>query len=80
MSVDLDILCDIYAVMKEYVPQKDRQAASDNVMSVLVDCLGDVDLKEFSSIDSYTKHSFDDYVGNDSEDDDSDGYDYDDND
>lgn len=64
MTIDVDVLAEVYSVLKQYIPQKDRQEASDNIMSILVDLLGDKDLKEFSGTDAYTKRSFDEYAGN----------------
>ena len=32
-------------------------------MSILVDSVGDSELKDFSGFDSYTKKSFEEYVG-----------------
>jgi hypothetical protein len=68
MSIDIDVVTETYSILKQYIPQKDRQEASDNLMSVLVDLLGDKELKEFSGVDSYTKRSFDEYAGNYEED------------
>ena len=70
MTIDVDVLTEVYSILKQYIPSKDRQEASDNLMSILVDLLGDKELKEFSGIDSYTKRSFDEYAGNYEEDDD----------
>lgn len=64
MTIDVSLLSEVYSTLKQYIPQKDRQEASDNIMSVLVDLLSDEDLKEFSSTDNYTKRSFDEYAGN----------------
>ena len=69
MTIDVDVLTEVYSVLKQYIPSKDRQEASDNLMSILVDLLGDKELKEFSGIDNYTKRSFDEYAGNYEEDD-----------
>lgn len=64
MTIDVDVLTEVYSVLKQYIPQKDRQEASDNLMSILVDLLGDKELSEFSETDAYTKRSFDEYAGN----------------
>lgn len=61
MTTDINILEEIYQTLKQYIPQKDRQEASDTLMSILVDYLNDKELKEFSGIDSYTKRSFEEY-------------------
>ena len=63
MTIDVNVLSEVYSILKQYVPQKDRQEASDNIMSVLVDLLNDEELKEFSATDSYTKRSFEEYAG-----------------
>lgn len=80
MSLDIDVLSEAYTVLKEYIPTKDRQAAADNLMSVLVDVLNDNELKEFGGTDSYTKRSMEEYVDFDDDEDDvdEDDYDYDD--
>jgi len=51
MSIDLDVLIETYTILKQYIPQKDRQEAADNLMSVLVDLLSDDQLREFGATD-----------------------------
>lgn len=63
MTIDVDVLSEAYSTLKQYIPQKDRQEASDNLMSILVDLLGDKELKEFSGTDQYTKRSYTEYAG-----------------
>ena len=63
MSIDVEILSEAYQTLKQYIPQKDRQEASDNLMSILVDILGDRELKEFGGTDAYTKRSLEEYAG-----------------
>ena len=63
MSIDVEILSETYQTLKQYIPQKDRQEASDNLMSILVDVLGDNELKEFGGTDAYTKRSLVEYAG-----------------
>lgn len=67
--MNIDILSETYQTLKQYIPQKDRQEASDNLMSILVDYLEDKDLKEFGGTDSYTKRSLEEYVQDEDEDD-----------
>jgi len=62
MSIDLDGLSEVYQTLKQYIPQKDRQEASDNLMGILVDILGDVELAEFGGIDAYTKRSIQEFA------------------
>ncbi len=75
MTIDVDVLSEVYSTLKQYIPQKDRQEATDNLMSILVDLLGDKELKEFSGTDAYTKRSFDEYAGNYEQDEDDEDYD-----
>lgn len=62
MSIDVDVLTEAYTIMKEYIPSKERQAASDNLMSMLADSLSERELREFGGTDSYTKRSLEEYV------------------
>lgn len=79
MSLDIEVLSEAYVILKEYIPTKDRQAAADNLLSVLVDVLSDKELKEFGGTDSYTKRSIEEYVEfDDADDEDEDDYSYDD--
>jgi hypothetical protein len=67
--MNIDVLSEAYQTLKQYIPQKDRQEASDNLMSILVDYLEDAELKEFGGTDSYTKRSLEEYVGEDEDED-----------
>ena len=67
MTIDSELLSEVYSTLKQYIPQKDRQEASDNLMSILVDYLGDKELKEFGGTDSYTKRSLEEYAGGEDE-------------
>ncbi len=69
MTIDVDVLSETYTILKQYIPQKDRQEAADNLMSVLVDMLNDHDLKDFSTTDSSTKSAFREYDSSDGEED-----------
>lgn len=68
MSIDVEVLIETYTVLKEYVPVKERQAASDTLMSILADNLSEKELKEFGGIDGYTRRSLDEYVDDDEDD------------
>ena len=68
MSIDVDVLSEAYTILKQYIPQKDRQEAADNLMSVMVDMLSDHDLKEFGTTDSFTKSALKEYNSADEED------------
>ena len=68
MTIDTELLGEVYSTLKQYIPQKDRQEASDNLMSILVDILGDKELKEFGGTDQYTKKSYQEYAGDEDDD------------
>jgi hypothetical protein len=68
MSVELEVLSETYTILKQYIPQKDRQEAADSLMSVMVDLLSDDELKEFSGTDSSLSRAYKEYAS-DSEDD-----------
>jgi DNA-binding transcriptional regulator GbsR (MarR family) len=63
MSIEVDVLSETYTVLKQYIPAKDRQEAADNLMSILVDLLGDIELKEFSGTDGNLKKALKEYAG-----------------
>lgn len=65
MSIEIETLTEMYTILKQYIPAKDRQESADNLMSVMVDLLGDQDLKELSAVDSYLLRAFKEYVDSD---------------
>ena len=73
MTIDVEVLSELYTIMKQYVPQKDRQECADNLMSVMVDMLGDKELKDFGTTDSTLKRSLKEYADEDDGYDDEDG-------
>ena len=68
MTIDVDILSELYTIMKQYVPAKDRQECADNLMSIMVDMLGDQELKEFGGTDSALKRALKEYSADDDDD------------
>lgn len=62
MSIDVEVLVELYTTMKSYVPTKDRQECADNLMSVMVDMLSDEELKEFSATDAVLARALKEYV------------------
>jgi hypothetical protein len=62
MSIEVDVLAETYTILKQYIPQKDRQEAADNLMSVMVDMLNDIDLQEFGNTDGSLKKALKEYV------------------
>ena len=69
MSIDIEVLSESYTILKQYIPQKDRQEAADNVMSILVDLLSDIELKEFSATDAPLSRAYKEYAADPDEDD-----------
>lgn len=68
MSIEIDVLSETYTILKQYIPQKDRQEAADHLMSVVVDLLSDGELKDFSATDSNLTRAFKEYAGDVEED------------
>jgi hypothetical protein len=63
MSIEVDVLSELYTIMKQYVPAKDRQECADNIMSVMTDYLNDLDVREFGGTDAALKRALKEYVG-----------------
>jgi hypothetical protein len=70
MNIDVEVLSELYTIMKQYVPSKDRQECADNLMSVMVDMLGDQELKEFGGTDATLKKALKEYTSDDEDHDD----------
>jgi uncharacterized protein YecT (DUF1311 family) len=68
MSIEIDVLSEVYTILKQHIPQKDRQEAADSLMSVMVDLLSDDELKEFSGTDSSLNRAYKEYVADFDED------------
>ena len=62
MSIEVDVLSETYTILKQYIPQKDRQEAADNLMGLLVDMLNDLELKEFSGTDAALGRAYKEYA------------------
>jgi hypothetical protein len=66
MSLEIDILGEMWLTCKEYINPKDKQAAADHVISVVADHnITESDLKAFGGIDSYLKRALEEYLGED---------------
>jgi len=63
MSIEIDTLTEVYTILKQYIPVKDRQEAADNLMGLLVDMLDDIELKELSGVDSVLSRAYKEYAG-----------------
>lgn len=61
MSMDVEVLIEAYTILKQYIPQKDRQEAADNLMSVMVDMLNDEELANFGGADNTIKRALKEY-------------------
>lgn len=68
MSIEVEVLNEVYSILKQYIPAKDRQEAADNVMSVLVDMLSDEELQDFGGSDSTLSKALKEYAADDEED------------
>jgi hypothetical protein len=68
MSLEVEVLSELYTIMKQYVPTKDRQECADNLMSIMVDMLADHELKEFGSTDSSLSRALKEYSYDDESD------------
>jgi hypothetical protein len=75
MSIDVDVLSEMYTIMSQYIPQKDRQECADNLMSIMVDMLGDQELREFGGTNNTLKRALKEYL---TDDDEEEPYDYED--
>lgn len=64
MSLEVDIMSEMWLTCKEYIAPKDRQAAADHVVSVVADhSITERDLKSFGGTDSYLKRAVQEYLG-----------------
>lgn len=64
MSLEMDILSELWLTTKEYIAPKDRQAAADHVISVVADQnITERELKVFGGTDSYLKRALTEYLG-----------------
>ena len=77
--IDVEVLCETFSVMREYVSPKDRQAVADHLFSILSDADGisEKDLKTFAECDPYLEKACEEYFQDDEEMEEDD-YDYDD--
>jgi len=66
MSLEINVLSEMWLTCKEYIAPKDRQAAADHVISVVADHnIIERDLKAFGSTDGYLKRALQEYLGED---------------
>jgi hypothetical protein len=67
MSIDISVLIEAYSILKQHIPQKDRQEAADSIMSIMVDLLSDEELGEFGGADAPLGRAYKQYAGDDEE-------------
>ena len=72
--MNIEVLSEVYLILKQYIPVKERQEAADNLMSMLVNMLNDDELKEFGATDTVLTRAAREWIVDDDDDDDSYGY------
>lgn len=76
MSLEIDILGEMWLTCKEYINPKDKQAAADHVISVVADhSITEADLKSFGGTDSYLKRAVEEYLGEEADSDEEEDFD-----
>lgn len=68
MSLEVDLLSEMWMTVKEYIAQKDRQAVADHVINVVADhSITEADLKKFGGTDAYLRRAVEEYLGEEEE-------------
>ena len=60
---DVKVVIDAYKILKEYIPAKDRQLASDHFVEDMQEILDEQDLFKLGGVDKYLKASVKDLLG-----------------
>lgn len=69
MTLEIDILSEMWLTVKSYIPQKDRQAVADHVVNVVADhSITEDDLRKFGGTDIYIRQAVNEYLGEDDKD------------
>ena len=64
MSIEIDVVSEVWLTCKEYINPKDRQAAADHLVSVVADHnILERDLIAVGGTDSYLKRAVEEYLG-----------------
>lgn len=64
MSIEIDVVGEVWLTCKEYINPKDRQAAADHLVSVVADHnILERDLIAVGGTDSYLKRAVEEYLG-----------------
>ena len=61
MPIDIYTIEEVYKILSQYIPAKDKQEASDNIISYLVDVLDERDLSYLCADDKYLSNSLEQY-------------------
>ena len=63
MSIEIDVIGEVWLTCKEYINPKDRQAAADHLVSVVADHnILERDLIAVGGTDSYLKRAVEEYL------------------
>ena len=60
---EVKTVIDAYKILKEYIPAKDRQLASDHFVEDMQEILDEQDLFKLGGVDKYLKASVKDLLG-----------------
>ena len=60
---DVEVVIDAYKILKEYIPAKDRQLASDHFVEDMQEILDEQDLFKLGGVDKYLKASVKEILG-----------------
>jgi len=60
---DVEVVIDAYKILKEYIPAKDRQLASDHFVEDMQEILDEQDLFKLGGVDKYLEASVRDLLG-----------------
>ena len=64
MSIEIDVVSEVWLTCKEYINPKDRQAAADHLVSVVADHnILERELIAVGGTDSYLKRAVEEYLG-----------------
>jgi hypothetical protein len=64
MTIEVDVLGEMWSTCKQYIASKDRQAAADHVISVIADHdVTEHDLRALAGIDSWLERAVNEYMG-----------------
>lgn len=63
MSIEVSAMGEMWLTVKEYIVQKDRQAAADHLVAVIADhAVTERELKSLGGTDKYLRHAVEEYL------------------